>query len=156
MIKGEQKNDTNLGCCHECSDPVECDYYCEWLVLKYANNPTLQNVCKMKWRDVIHAEYCLLSNFGTYKKKLSCGNVVYPYNTKERHPLPKCAHDRIEDFIEDQFREQSLKWHEAMINKLGYSDSIQKDFIKQTLDPLKRRESFSKWDGRNRKPHAIS
>ena len=49
LIKGEQTNDTNLGCCHECSDPVECDYYCEWLVLKYANNPTLQNVCKMKW-----------------------------------------------------------------------------------------------------------
>ena len=120
------------------------------------HDPTLQNVCKMKWRDVIHAEYHLLSNFGTYKKKMRCGNVIYPYNTKERQPLPKCAHNRIEDFIKDQFREKSLKWQEVMINKLGYSDSIQKDFIKQTLDPLKRRESFSKWDGRNRKPHAIS
>ena len=29
LTKGEQTNDTNLGCCHECSNPVECDYYCK-------------------------------------------------------------------------------------------------------------------------------
>ena len=116
--------------CHVCSDPVECEYCYDWIVLKYTDNPLLQNICKSKWQDVIHAEYRLLNNYTTYKKKVECGCVSKQYNTRERRDLPSCLYDRIDEFIEDQLREQSLRWHEAMINKLSYSDSVQKDFIK--------------------------
>ena len=74
-IRHEKSTFTDLRICQECVDPVECEYYYEWFVLKYRNNPILQNVTRNKWRDVIHAEYRLLSNFNTFKKEAECGCV---------------------------------------------------------------------------------
>ena len=156
VIKREKINVMNLRINHQCTDPVECEYYYEWFVLKYANNPTLENVCKDKWREVIYAEYRLLNNFSTFKKKAECRCVSKYFNTKETSNLPDCLNARIEGFIDDQLHEQSLHWHEQMINKLSYSEGMQKDFIAQTLDPEKRVNLFCKWVGSNRKAHAIN
>ena len=155
LIRSEKIMFTNLCIKHQCNDPVECEYYYEWFVLKYANDPTLQNVCKDKWREVIHAEFRLLNNFASFKKKAECGCVSKSINTKETNDLPDCLNNRVEAFIDDQFREQSLVWHERMINKLSYSEGIQKDFIAQTLDPDKRVDIFCKWVGSNRKAQSI-
>ena len=151
-----KNNHTYLGICHQCDDPVECEYYYDWFVLKYKDDPSLQNVCKSKWLDVIHSEYRLLNNYMTYKKRVECGCVSKIYNTREGIELPSCLHKRIECFVDDEQREQSLRWHQHMINKLSYSEGIQKDFITQTLDPQKRVEYFCKWVGTNRKPHAMN
>ena len=154
-IRHAKNKFTNLRICHECADPIECEYYYEWFVLKYANDPSLQNVSRNKWRDVIHAEYRLLSNFNHFKKHAECGCVSKHFNTKQGEDLPVCLYNRVEGFIDFQIREQSLKWHEHMIDKLSYSEVIQKDFIKQTLDPKMRVDHFCKWVGTNRKPQAM-
>ena len=156
LIGREKINFTNLCINHECTDAVECKYYYEWFVLKYADDPSLQNVCRDKWRDVIHVEYRLLNNYANFKKKAECGCVSKYFNTRERSNLPVCLNERIEGFIDDQFCEQSIKWHEQMINKLSYSEGLQKDFISQTLDPDKQMDLFCKWVGRNWKTHAMN
>ena len=152
----EKNKHTNHTICHECDDPVECEYYYDWLVMKYKDDPSLLYVCKSKWLDVIHSEYRLLNNYMTYKKRLECGCVSKNYNTREWVELPSCLYKRIESFVDDEQRQQSLRWHQGMINKLSYSERVQKDFIDQTLDPEKRVEHFCKWVGTNRKPHAMN
>lgn len=141
--------------CSACCDPVECHQirYCEWLELKYRDDPMLQSVSKDKWRETLHAEYRLLSSYGMYKLNVDRGESKNPID--KRRTIPACVYYRLEALIEDEIRKQSIGWHNAMLEKLGCAHhQIQKDFVE--IDAGKRKDIFVEWVGKSTQPKAYN